>query len=154
MLRWLLLFIALPALELALLIEIGRQIGTVPTLMLIVVTGVLGATLARSQGLRVLGEVQRELAQGRLPTGSLIDGLLILIAAAVLVTPGVLTDAFGFLCLAPGFRSVVKRELLRRLERAVAEQRVHIRVTPSGYDPWPRHEPMRDVTPRPDDDSA
>lgn len=124
--RWIVLFVALPMLELSLLIEIGGWIGTPATLGLIVATGVVGAALARQQGLRVLGEVQREVAIGRLPAGSLLDGLLILVAAALLVTPGVLTDAFGFLCLTPGFRRMVKREMVRRLERAVAENRVQV----------------------------
>jgi UPF0716 protein FxsA len=108
--------------------------------------------MARHQGLRVLAEVQRELAAGRPPAGSMLDGLLILLAAAVLVTPGVITDAFGFLCLTPGFRSLLKRELLRRLERAVAEQRVHLHV----YDGHPRpgtdRGPIIDVTPDRDDE--
>jgi UPF0716 protein FxsA len=150
--RLFLLFIVLPAAELGLLIEIGRHFGTVTTLALIVVTGALGAGMARHQGLRVLAEVQRELAAGRLPAGSMLDGLLILLAAAVLVTPGVITDAFGFLCLTPGFRSLLKRELLRRLERAVAEQRVHLHV----YDGHPRpgtdRGPIIDVTPDRDDE--
>ncbi len=151
MARLLLLFIALPAIELALLIEIGSRFGTVATLGLIVVTGAIGATLARGQGLRLIGEIQRELEEGRLPAGSLIDGLLILIAAAVLVTPGVLTDAFGFLCLVPGFRRLVKRALLRRFERAVAEQRVHVSLYNSGSETPFENRPMRDVTPKRDD---
>lgn len=151
-LRLFLLFIVLPAVELALLIEIGRYAGTLATLGLIVVTGALGAAMARHQGLRVLADVQRALADGRLPAGSMMDGVLILLAAAVLVTPGVLTDAFGFLCLTPGFRSLVKREMQRRFERAVAEQRVHLHV--QGHPPYPGSSggPIIDVTPSPDDD--
>ncbi|MGH0036280.1 MAG: FxsA family protein [Myxococcota bacterium] len=124
--RWIALFVGLPIVELSLLIEIGGWIGTPATLGLIVLTGVVGASLARRQGLRVLGEVQRDVAEGRLPAGSLVDGLLILVAAAVLLTPGVLTDVFGFLCLTPGFRDLLKRAIVRRLERAVAENRVHV----------------------------
>ena len=94
--RLLLLFVLVPALELVLLIELGQRIGTLPTLGLIVLTGVVGASLARSQGLRVLQELQRETEAGRLPAEPLVDGALILVAGALLVTPGVLTDAFGF----------------------------------------------------------
>lgn len=132
--RLILLFVVVPAAELALLIEIGSRIGTPATLGLIVATGLLGATLARRQGLQVLGQVQSEVAEGRIPAGSLVDGLLILIAGALLVTPGVLTDAFGFLCLTPVFRSMITREVLRRLERAIIEQRVNVAVRMSGYD--------------------
>jgi UPF0716 protein FxsA len=126
--RLLLLFVVLPAVELALLIEVGGRIGTLNTLALIVVTGVLGASLARRQGLDVLRQMQGEIAEGRLPAGSLIDGVIILLAAALLVTPGILTDAVGLLCLVPGFRSLVKGVLWRRLERAVRENRVQLQV--------------------------
>ena len=153
--RLLLLFVALPAIELALLIELGQRIGTLATLTLIVVTGLAGASLARSQGLQVLKQVQARVSMGEMPAEPLLDGLLILIAAALLVTPGVLTDGFGFLCLLPAFRSVVKRELLRRLQNAVAENRVDIEfhgrsgfeTKPRGWEP-PGVERARDVTPR------
>lgn len=142
MLRLLLLFVLLPAVELALLIELGGRIGTAATLGLIVVTGIVGASLARQQGLGVLRRLQEESQAGHLPAGSLVDGVLILVAAALLVTPGILTDAFGFLCLVPGFRNLAKREIRRRFERAVREQRLDVRVYPvEGDDGWgPRQE--------------
>ena len=143
--RLLLLFIALPAIELVLLIEIGQRIGTLETLALIVVTGIVGASMARSQGLKVIARVQQQLGRGEMPAESLVDGLMILIASALLVTPGVLTDAFGFLCLVPGFRAVVKREVVRRFESAVAENRVHLES--AGFQPDRYREPPRDVTP-------
>lgn len=140
--RLLLLFVVLPAVELALLIEIGGRIGTAATLGVIVVTGFVGAALARRQGLGVLSRLQQETQAGQLPAGSLVDGVLILVAAALLVTPGVLTDAFGFLCLVPAFRGVLKREVRRRLERAVQEGRVSVQLYTDGEtDPWgPRTE--------------
>lgn len=153
----LLLFIALPALELALLIELGQRIGTLETIAVIVLTGVVGASLARSQGLRVLSLVQRQVAEGQMPTDALVDGIMILLASALLITPGILTDAFGFLCLIPRFRSLVKSEVVRRFERAVAENRVHVQYSesihgsasggmPFGGGPPPRG-PIVDVTP-------
>jgi len=137
---WLvLLFVVLPALELALLIEVGRQIGTLGTLMLILATGVIGASLARRQGLGVLRAVQRETAEGRLPTGSLVDGVMILVAGALLVTPGVVTDAVGFLCLVPAFRRAAKRALLRHWERQLRAGRIQVHVVRD--DRWgPREE--------------
>ncbi len=122
--RLVLLFTLVPALELVLLIEIGRLVGTFATVGLVLATGVLGAALARSQGLRVLGEVQREFGLGRLPAGSLVDGLLILIAGALLVTPGVLTDVVGLACLTPFFRKQVRRQLRKRFEHALREGRI------------------------------
>ena len=158
--RLLLLFIVLPAVELALLIEIGRRIGTLETLGLIVVTGAVGAAMARSQGLRALSRVREEISAGSMPASSLLDGVLILVAAALLVTPGVLTDAFGFLCLVPGFRTLVKREVVRRIERAIEEGRVQVSVrqevrfhgsTPASSDQRSGR-PMINVTPPPDDE--
>jgi len=117
----LLLFILVPTVELILLIQIGGMIGTLATVCVIVLTGALGATLARWQGLGVLRQMQIDLAEGRLPAGALIDGAIILFAAALLLTPGFLTDTIGFLSLVPGFRSVLKRVLWRRFEKAVRE---------------------------------
>ncbi len=146
--RLLLVFICVPAIELALLIEIGARIGTAATLALIVLTGVLGAHLARRQGLRVISDVQAGVARGELPTGQLMDGLMIVVASALLVTPGILTDVVGFLCLTPWFRDRIKSEVLRRIERAVAEQRLHVSFHSMRSEPWPteRLEPI-DVTP-------
>jgi UPF0716 protein FxsA len=150
--KLLLLFICVPAVELALLIEIGARIGTAATIALIIVTGILGANLARRQGLRVIAEIQADMGRGELPTGQLLDGLMIIVASALLVTPGVLTDVFGFLCLTPWFREQIKSAIQQRLERAVAENHVHISVNPlgpTGPPSWPseRREPI-DVTPR------
>ena len=137
--RLLLLFVVVPAVELALLIELGSRIGTAATLGIISGTGVLGAALARRQGLSVLRRLQQETSEGRLPADPLVDGAFLLVAGALLVTPGVLTDVVGFLCLVPGFRKIVKRDLRRRLERAVLEGRVEVRVT--GEERWgPREE--------------
>lgn len=115
------LFIAVPLAELALLIEIGRRVGIVPTIALVVLTGALGAALARHQGLGVLRDIRSQLAEGRVPASSLVDGLIILIAAAFLITPGILTDTVGFLCLVPALRRALKAALWRRLQRAVRE---------------------------------
>ena len=119
--RLLLLFILVPAIELALLIEVGKVIGTPGTLAVIVLTGAVGASLARRQGLRVLRDLQSESAAGRLPADSLMDGAIILFAGALLITPGILTDVFGFLCLVPVTRRLVRREIQRRFERAIRE---------------------------------
>jgi UPF0716 protein FxsA len=129
MLRLLLLFTLVPAIELALLIEVGRRIGTLPTLGLILLTGVVGATLARYQGIAVLRRIQEELGDGRLPAGALLDGVIILIAAALLVTPGILTDAVGFALLIPTTRVGI-RELMRRwFERALREGRANVVIS-------------------------
>jgi UPF0716 protein FxsA len=147
-----LLFIVLPATELALLIEVGRRIGTMNTLLLIVVTGMVGASLARWQGLSVLRQIQRETAEGRMPAAPLVDGMIILIASALLVTPGVLTDLFGFLCLVPAFRAAVRAAAWRRFERAAAEGRVVMHVHTADWEAPPRAPRVYDVEPEADDE--
>ena len=122
--KLLLIFILVPLVELFLLIEIGRLIGTLSTLTIIVCTGILGAFLARHQGIGVLHQIRTEIANGRLPAAQLADGVIILLAGAVLITPGVLTDALGFLCLIPASRKIIKKMLWRWLENAVHDGRI------------------------------
>lgn len=148
--RLLLLFIVLPAVELWTLVTLGARIGIPLTVALIVVTGLVGANLARRQGLQVLARVQAELAEGRLPAEPLVDGVIILVAAALLVTPGALTDVFGLACLVPGLRRIGKRWLRRRFERAVAEGRVAVEV----HATRDAAGPIIDVTPEPDDPAS
>lgn len=140
LIRLALLFVGLPMLELAILIEAGRRIGTLSTIAIIVVTGVLGAYLARRQGLGVMRQLQSELSQGRVPVDQLADGALILVAAAVLVTPGILTDLFGFLCLMPVTRNAIRRFLWGRFQRAVRRGSVTVFV-----DVQEREDPSPDV---------
>jgi UPF0716 protein FxsA len=128
----LILFTALPVLELAILIEIGRAISLGPTLGIILFTGVVGAALAKHQGLRTLGRIQAGLAAGEMPTGAMVDGLLILVAGAMLITPGVITDAMGFCLLIP----FVQRHIRRALRRYFAKRIVVLHPgDPSGRQP-------------------
>jgi UPF0716 protein FxsA len=113
----LLLFTVVPVAELALLIQLGRLIGLAPTMAIVLLTGVAGAALARWQGLATLRRVQSEIAEGRMPAGALIDGLLILLAGAMLLTPGLITDAVGFLLLVPPTRAAVRRALVEAFRR-------------------------------------
>ena len=119
LLHLLILFTVLPVVELAILIKIGKAISLGPTLGIIVLTGVVGAALARHQGIRTLGRIQRDLAAGAMPTGPMVDGLLILIAGAVLITPGVITDALGFALLVPFVRRRIRRWLRRYFEKRI-----------------------------------
>ncbi len=142
------LFIVVPVVELALLIQLGQVVGLPATLALIILTGALGAFLARRQGLAVVGQVRAEMADGQIPAGPIVDGVIILLAAAVLMTPGVLTDACGFLCLVPAFRRWLKRILKRRFESAVRRGNATLSVD-LGDGPFGGRE-VRDVTPRDD----
>lgn len=118
--RLLFLFTMVPLIELALLVLIDRQIGLASTLALVIATAILGAWLARSQGVRVLARLNRELAEGRVPAEPLLDGLMIFVAGAVLLTPGLLTDLFGFFLLTPAGRGLVRRAVSHRLKQRFA----------------------------------
>ena len=114
--RLLVLFIAIPLIELALLIQIGEWAGIGPTVALVIVTGILGAHLARQQGFKVWAKIQRELQSGKIPASDLVDGLLILIGGIVLLTPGLLTDLCGFALMVPAVRRFLKSRLNRRFQ--------------------------------------
>lgn len=124
MAKLLLLFIVVPMVELALLIKLGSLIGVLDTILLIVFTGAAGAILVRTAGIQCLFTVRQQLQSGMFPADELCNGLLILIAGALLITPGLLTDATGFALLVPAVRSVIKTRLRAYLERKVAA--VHV----------------------------
>jgi UPF0716 protein FxsA len=115
--RLFLLFVLVPLIELAVLIRIGNLLGLWPTIGLVVLTGALGAALAKSQGVRVLRSIQMDLNDGRMPASHLLDGLLVLIGGLTLLTPGFLTDIVGFLLLIPVTRNRLKEVVRRRLDR-------------------------------------
>ena len=109
--RLIILFVTLPLIELLILIKLGEWIGFWPTIALVVVTGIIGASLAKIQGLLALNRIRQELALGRVPADELVDGLLILIGGIVLLTPGILTDLFGFAMLVSPIRTFTKQRL-------------------------------------------
>jgi UPF0716 protein FxsA len=117
--RLLLLFTVVPLVELLLLIKIGGLIGVTPTVAIVLATGVLGAWLTRLEGLKTLRGIREDLARGRMPADRLVDGLLILVAGAVLLTPGLLTDAFGFFLLVPPGRRVIRLALVKAFHARV-----------------------------------
>jgi UPF0716 protein FxsA len=121
-LRLLLLFIIVPLLELVLLVKLGSVIGVGPTILIVISTGALGAWLARRQGLGVLNRISDDFSAGRLPADALIEGLLILIAGALLLTPGLITDTVGFLLLVPRVRGVLRKAVTERLARRIGDR--------------------------------
>ncbi|MDA1027838.1 MAG: FxsA family protein [Bacteroidetes bacterium] len=111
---WLfLLFVALPAIEIYLLIQLGQLIGGLQTFGLILATGLIGSYLAKKQGIAVWTELNNKLNSGRMPGNELIDGAIILVSGTLLVTPGVITDLIGILGLFP-----ITRALIRKLVQA------------------------------------
>jgi UPF0716 protein FxsA len=126
--RLLALFVLLPLVELAILIQVGQWIGVLWTLALVVATGFLGAALAKRHGVRAWIAIRDELRAGRMPAAALADGLLILIGGIVLLTPGLLTDLFGFAMLIPASRNAFKKALSRRFEQAAQRGEASVMV--------------------------
>jgi UPF0716 protein FxsA len=119
LIKLILLFTIVPFIELTLLIEIGAHIGTLNTIMIVIITGIIGAFMARLAGFTVLMKIQDNLRQGIFPKDELFDGVLILISGAFLITPGLLTDALGFFLLIPFGRLVVKRWLKEIIQKRI-----------------------------------
>jgi UPF0716 protein FxsA len=108
------LFLVVPFVEIYLLVEIGARIGAPWTILLVVMTAIVGAWLVRVQGLATWRRFQASLARNELPATALVEGLCLLIAGALLLTPGFFTDAVGFACLIPPFRRAMIRRFLRQ----------------------------------------
>jgi UPF0716 protein FxsA len=135
--RLALLFVVIPLLELAVLIQVGQVVGLPATILLVLATGVAGAALARREGLRTLTALQGELARGALPGQSLLDGLAILVGGAFLLTPGILTDVAGFLLLLPPTRRWVQRRVRKRIEKGLEEGTIRVMSAgPGGFGGW------------------
>ncbi|MDA1014856.1 MAG: FxsA family protein, partial [Planctomycetota bacterium] len=124
-LRLLILFTVVPLVELWLLVKLSLHTGILSTVALVLITGAAGAWLARRQGIETLRRIRAESLQGRMPTDEVLDGILILVAGAVLLTPGIITDAIGFLLLIPPARSVVKRWLVNHFKNRAT---IHVRT--------------------------
>lgn len=114
-------FTLIPVLEIYFLIKVGSFFGPFLTILIVIGTGVLGAYLARQQGLRTMMKVRESLGQGTMPAEELIDALLIVVAGVVLLTPGFMTDTIGFLLLVPGTRTVFKRWLKNQFQHSVTQ---------------------------------
>lgn len=112
--RLLLLFIAVPLVEAWLLIEIGSRIGALTTIALVIFTAIVGSQLVRLQGLRTVREIQACQRRGEAPALPLLEGAALLLAGLLLVLPGFITDAVGFLLLIPPLRRQAAIHLLRR----------------------------------------
>lgn len=120
-------FIFIPLMEIYILIEAGEIIGLWPTISLILLTGIAGAWLARSQGIEILRRIQDETARGQMPAITLIDGALVLVGGLLLLTPGFFTDALGFSFLVPLTRDLWRKGLSAWLQRQVQLGTVTIR---------------------------
>lgn len=132
----LLLFILVPLLELYLLVRMGAWIGVLPTIVIVFATGIVGAALARREGLRTLWEARASLSRGETPGRALLDGLAILVGGALLLTPGLLTDLVGFTLLLPGTRGWIRGWIRRSLERRLRDGSLTVYMSGSGQGWW------------------
>jgi len=116
--RLILALTVIPLVELLILLRLAEAVSWGPTIALVIVTGVIGAWLARREGVRALSRIQDDLGAGRVPTLAMVEAMMILVAGVALVTPGILTDLAGFALLIPP----VRRLIVRRVTRAISDR--------------------------------
>jgi len=109
------IFLVTPILEILLFIEIGGLIGTVPTILIVIVTAIVGSILLRLQGSAVLQRTQQSLRAGEVPVDPVIDGISLLLAGALLLTPGFFTDTVGFLLFVPPLRRAIAKRIFKHM---------------------------------------
>ena len=124
--KLLICFTFIPILELYVLIEAGRMIGLAQTILLIFLTGVAGAWLARSQGLEIVRKIQEDTQRGEMPAATLLDGALVLTGGLLLLTPGFCTDLFGFSLIAPFSRPLWRQFLAAWLQKQIQQGTIKI----------------------------
>ena len=137
------LFIVVPVIEMYLLIQVGGVIGAGWTIFLVVLTAAIGAVLVRSQGLGLIQKVQTQMAQGKMPAMEMAEGLFILVAGALLMTPGFFTDTLGFACLIPPLRRMMIKYLARK--GVVRTANVHVNAGGAGHSTGPSSPKTGDV---------
>ena len=136
------LLIVIPLIEVYLLMQVGTLIGLFPTILLVIVTALMGASLLKSQGLSTLTEAQSSLAQGEIPATQLMEGAVLLVSGALLLTPGFLTDFIGFLGLAPMTRKGMVRWVASRsvvMHQNIYQQADNVTVEGEFHEKHERH---------------
>ncbi|MFT7110064.1 MAG: UPF0716 protein FxsA [Psychrobacter glaciei] len=113
--KFLLLFLAIPLLEVVVFMKVGGAIGASWTILLTIGTAILGAVLVRTQGIRTLFSVKDQLAQGQLPAATMAEGIILLVCGAFLLVPGFISDTIGFLGLIPSIRQSVAKGIVQRV---------------------------------------
>ena len=120
------LFIAIPAAEIGLLLFSGKTIGVWPTILLIILTGVIGAYLAKREGLQTIRKAQEQLRNGEIPGEAVLDGICILIGGILLLLPGFITDISGFLLLFPLTRRLFKLLMINSIRKKIKRGNIKI----------------------------
>ncbi|GAG10350.1 unnamed protein product [marine sediment metagenome] len=127
LLRLMLLFILVPLIELAILVYLGTIIGALYTVLIVVATGILGAIMARHQGLAALSRIRSSIKRGIMPANELFDGALILAGGLLLLAPGIITDIVGFAVLVPQTRRIIGRWIRSLIHRRITSGKIHYR---------------------------
>ncbi len=125
LLRLALLFVLTPLVELAILVYLGTIIGAWYTILIVVATGVLGAFMARNQGLAAISRIRGSIERGIMPSNEIFDGALIVVGGLLLLTPGVITDVIGFAMLVPQTRRIIGRWLRSLIRRRIQRGEIH-----------------------------
>jgi UPF0716 protein FxsA len=153
-----LLLVGMPLLEISVFISVGERIGLWPTLGLVVATAFVGASLLRVQGLAAVNQARESLARDEFPVTQVFDGLCLLVAAALLITPGFVTDGVGLMLFVPAFRGWLRRGLWRHLvtrgEVRVWTDEEEFRAGPRGGGPTVIEGEYREIPPDEDRDET
>jgi UPF0716 protein FxsA len=120
------LFTLIPVIELALLIEIGSKIGILNTVVIVILTAIIGAYMVRTEGMGVMYRIQQNMKDGMFPGEELISGAMILVAGALLLTPGFFTDIIGFLMVIPVSRKYIGDIIKKYIEKKMTNDEIHI----------------------------
>lgn len=123
--KLLLLFTTVPFIELYILLKLADVTTPFTTLALVIVTGIAGAYLAKSEGRLIITKIKQELNFGKIPGNELLNGLCVLIGGALLLTPGIITDIFGFSLVIPGTREIYKIFLKRKFKDMITKGNIH-----------------------------
>jgi UPF0716 protein FxsA len=120
------LFTLVPVIELALLIKIGSIIGLFNTIAIVIMTALIGAYMVKMEGIGVMYRIQQNMQEGIFPAEELINGMMILVAGALLLTPGFFTDVIGFLMVFPLSRNYIKKIAKSYLKRKMSTDELYI----------------------------
>ena len=151
LLKLILLLTTVPLIELFLLFKLAQWTSVPITILVVIGTGIAGGSLARWQGMSVLNRIRGDLRSGAMPADGLMDGAFILVAGALLLTPGLLTDALGFLLLAPPGRALVRRLVKRWLKKKTRDGGFHMDFHAVRDEPPPGYPPLEDEDEKQDD---
>ncbi|WP_339211980.1 FxsA family protein [Aeribacillus sp. FSL K6-3256] len=122
----LIFFIVAPACEIGVLLLSGKTIGVLPTVLLIILTGFVGAYLAKKQGIQAVRNLQKEIQYGRIPSNAILDAMAILVGGIMLLTPGFISDIVGLFLLFPITRNWIKPFLIQFIKKWIDKHTIHI----------------------------